>query len=119
MVFIECQTEELAIRAVDNKNNGKHELEIDNQKFIINVLMEDGATTLRVHDISPQTDNEEIKNALVKYGTVLWLKEEVCSEPTVLKGIKSGVRSVRIKMHTAVPSYINVNGQVTLVIYKH
>lgn len=118
LVFIECETEEQALKAVD-KNNGRQELIIDNVKYAINVLMEDGATTVRIHDISPQTENTEIESRMKKFGDILWIREEVWSEPAVLKGIKNGVRSVRIRMHTAVPSYININGQVTLVTYKH
>lgn len=74
---------------------------------------------MRIHDISPQLENTAIEHALEKYWDVMWLKEEPYAEPAILKGINSGVRAVRIKMHTAVPSYINSQGEVTLVTYKN
>lgn len=118
LVFIECQTEELAI-AVTERNDGNYEISVDNVKYKVNVFMEDGATTVRVHDISPQTENSSIEKELERYGDIVWLKEEMWTEPAVLKGIPNGVRSVRIRLHTAIPSYININGEVTLVTYKH
>lgn len=77
------------------------------------------ATTVRVHDISPQTENSSIEKELERYGDIVWLKEVMWTEPAVLKGIPNGIRSVRIRLHTAIPSYININGEVTLVTYKH
>lgn len=118
LVFIECQTEEQAV-AITERNDGIYEISVDNVKYKVNVFMEDGATTVRVHDISPQTENSSIEKELERFGDVVWLKEEVWTEPAVLKGISNGVRSVRIRLHTAIPSYININGEVTLVTYKH
>lgn len=118
LVFIECSSEEQAI-AVTERNDGNYEISVDNVKYKVNVFMEDGATTVRVHDVSPQTENSSIEKELKKYGDIVWLKEEVWTEPAVLKGIPNGVRSVRVRLHTAIPSYINVNGEVTLVTYKH
>lgn len=118
LVFLECQSEEQAL-AVADKNDGKHEITIENIKYAVNVYMEDGATTVRIHDISPQSENSVIEQALEQYGDVIWLKEETWTEPAILKGIKSGVRSVRIRLHSAIPSYINIRGEVTLVTYKN
>lgn len=118
LVFLECQSEDQALAAAD-KNDGKHEITIENIKYAVNVYMEDGATTVRIHDISPQSENSVIEQALEQYGDIIWLKEETWTEPAILKGIKSGVRSVRIRLHSAIPSYINVRGEVTLVTYKN
>lgn len=118
MIFIECRTEEQAI-AITEKNDGSYTITVDNIKYKVNVFMEDGATTVRIHDVSPQTENSSIEKELEKYGDVVWLKEEVWVKPAVLKGITNGIRSIRIRLHTAIPSYINVNGEVTLVTYKH
>lgn len=118
LVFLECQTEEQALSAVDI-NDGRHEITIENVKYAVGVYMEDGATTVRVHDVSPQSENSVIQQELEKYGDVIWMKEEKYTEPAILKGIKNGVRAVRIKIHTAIPSYINIRGEVTLITYKN
>lgn len=118
LVFLECQTEDQVLSAVDI-NDGKHEVIVESVKYAVGVYMEDGATTVRIHDVSPQSENSVIKQALQKYGDVIWLKEETYTEPAILKGIISGVRAARIKMHTAIPSYINICGEVTLVTYKN
>lgn len=118
LVFLECKSEDQVLAAVDI-NDGRHEIMVDNIKYAVGVYMEDGTTTVRVHDVSPQSENSAIRQALEKYGDVIWLKEEKYTEPDILKGIKSGVRAVRIKMHTAIPSYINICGEVTLITYKN
>lgn len=118
LVFLECRSEDQALAAADI-NDGRHEITIENIKYAVTVHMEDGATTVRIHDVSPQSENTVIEQALQKYGDVIWLKEEEWTEPAILKGIKNGVRAVRIKMHTEIPSYINIRGEVTLVTYKN
>lgn len=63
LVFLECQSEDQALAAAD-KNDGKHEITIENIKYAVNVYMEDGATTVRIHDISPQFGNRASAGAV-------------------------------------------------------
>jgi hypothetical protein len=61
--------------------------------------------------------NSEIGYKLSEYGEILSIKDEVWGDGLAYKGIKNGVRIVRMVLKRSIPSYITVNGEVTYVTY--
>lgn len=118
VTYVECDSLEYALEIVENHDR-KHEVVYDNVKAVAPLLMDDGATVVRLHDLPPQMDNEYIKSEMTKYGEVLSIKSEVWEAPEQLKGIPSGVRKLRIRLVTSIPSYIFMAGHSTLVTYKN
>lgn len=118
ITYVECDSLEYALEVVENHDR-KHEVEYDNVKFTVPLLMDDGATVVRVHDLPPQLDNDFIKREMEIYGEILSIKSEVWEAPEQLRGIPSGVRKMRIRLATTIPSYIFMAGHSTLVTYKN
>jgi flagellar biosynthesis GTPase FlhF len=68
-------------------------------------------------DLPPNMPNSEIGYKLSEYGEILSIKDEVWGDGLAYKGIKNGVRIVRMVLKRSIPSYITVNGEVTYVTY--
>lgn len=118
ITYVECDSLEYALEVVENHDR-KHEVEFENIKFTVPLLMDDGATIVRVHDLPPQMDNDFIKREMEIYGEVLSIRSEVWEAPAQLKGIPNGIRKLRIRLATTIPSYIFMAGHSTLVTYKN
>lgn len=118
ITYVECDSLEYAQEIVENHDR-RHEVSYDNMKIVAPLLMDDGATVVKLHDLPPQMDNEYIKHEMGKYGEVLSIKSEVWEAPVQLIGIPSGVRKMRIRLITSIPSYIFIAGHSTLVSYKN
>lgn len=118
VTYVECDSLDYALEIVENHDR-KHEVAYDNVKVFVPLLMDDGATVVRLHDLPPQMDNDYIKNEMTKYGEVLSIKSEVWETPEQLKGIPNGVRKLRIRLVASIPSYIFMAGHSTHVTYKN
>lgn len=118
ITYVECDSLEYALEIVESHDR-KHEVSFDNVKFMVPLLMDDGATIVRVHDLPPQMDDDIIKREMEIYGEILSIKSEVWDTPLQLKGIPSGVRKLRIRLTNTIPSYIFMAGHSTLVTYKN
>lgn len=118
ITYVEVDTEEYAMELVE-RHDRKHEVKYDDYKFVVPLHMEDGTTQVRVHDLPPQMDNELIKQEMGRFGEVLTVKDEVWEAPSPLKGIKNGIRAIRIRIHEQIPSYVNIAGHFTLITHKN
>lgn len=118
ITYVECDNLDYALGIVE-KHDKKHEVEYENHKFFVPLIMDDGATVVRIHDLPPQLDNNFIKNEMGKFGEVLSIRSESWENPVELKGIPSGIRRLRIRLTTTIPSYIFMGGHSTLVTYKN
>lgn len=118
VTYVEVDTEEYALEVVE-LHDRKHEVKYNDYKFLVPLYMEDGTTQVRVHDLPPQMDNELIKSEMGRFGEVLAIKDEVWDATSPLKGIKNGVRTIRIRIHEQIPSYVNIAGHFTLITHKN
>lgn len=68
-VFVKTGDLSIAQRIVD-EHDGKHELVIDNKRYPIRLLMEDGGTDVKLYDLSEDVSNQII-TVFKSYGDVL------------------------------------------------
>uniref|UniRef100_A0A182PUI6 RRM domain-containing protein n=1 Tax=Anopheles epiroticus TaxID=199890 RepID=A0A182PUI6_9DIPT len=80
--------------------------------------MVDDATEVRVRDLPPGIPDSDVTAELGKFGEVLTIVPGVWGAETRLAGIPSGVRIVRMKLSSPIPSFITVCGEVTGVFYR-
>lgn len=118
VTYVELDTEDYALDLVE-QHDRKHEVKYNEYKFVVPLHMEDGTTQVRVHDLPPQMDNDLIKREMEHFGEVLTIKDEVWESPSPLKGIRNGIRAIRIRIHEQIPSYVNIAGHFTLVTHKN
>lgn len=98
------------------EHNLKHEVQQDGKTFRIPLSMEDGAVEVRLHEIRPRINNQQVAQRMGEYGEVLSIREDVWRDH--FPGIPNGVRLVRMKLQKPIPSYITVENERTLVTYK-
>lgn len=99
------------------EHNLKHSLEHNNKLYQIPVYVDDGATNVRVHDLPPELANDRIVKHMRQFGEVISIKDEKWTN--FFPGIANGVRVLRMRLSRAIPSFVEVDNEKTLVTYTN
>lgn len=114
-VFIGTDSPQTAQDIVQD-HNMQHQIEQDGKLYRIPLSMEDGSVEVRIHDLRPRINNKQVAIRMREYGEILSIREEVWKD--YCPGVPNGVRVLRMKLSKAIPSYISVDTDMTLVTYK-
>lgn len=114
-VFIGTDSPQTAQNIVQ-EHNLQHQLEQGGKLYNIPLAMEDGSVEVRVHDLRPRISNRQVAHRMREYGEPLSIRDEVWKD--YCPGVPNGVRVLRMKLSKAIPSYISVDTEMTLVTYK-
>ncbi|XP_062715855.1 uncharacterized protein LOC134291742 [Aedes albopictus] len=111
-LFIEMNNAGVAPR-LQKQHHLQHYFTIEGTRYYIPVYVDGPTTTVRVHDLPPQMDNDVISDHLQQYGKVISIQNEVWKN--YFSGIPNGVRVVRMRLDKPIPSHIVVNSHGTYV----
>lgn len=114
--LIEMYNAEAADLLAD-EHNLKHSLEHNNKIYPIPVYVDDGATNVRVHDLPPELANEVIVKHMRQFGEIISIEDEKWTN--FFPGIPNGVRVLRMRLSRAIPSFVEVDNEKTLVTYTN
>lgn len=115
-VFIEFGSMDTA-EALAASHNLKHSIQVEAKKFLIPVFIEDTSTNVRIHDLPPGMPNAIVAEHMKQYGRVKSVVRELWKK--YFPGTPNGVRVVRIELDKHVPSYIQIQNQMTSVSYQN
>ena len=114
--FVKVTEQAIAQRIVDQYDNNL-DYEVKGVKYKLRLRMADGCVDVRLHDLSENTTNEQIKRHMEIYGDVLSVQELLWSDKHHFPGLSSGIRLVRMVLREPIKSYITIDGESTLVTY--
>lgn len=119
VVFLKLAREDLAEKIADKFVNGIKFLDAATSKeYIVPITREMGLTSVRVHQIPIDVPNSLIVSALSLYGTVVGnVVNETFGQHMPYASVYSGVRSVRMTIKKPIPSFVEIDGEKTLVTY--
>lgn len=115
---VKCCDLKTAQEAVD-LHNGRHEMEINKTKFKVRLVMDDGGTEVKIHDLSENIRNEDIAAFLKQYGEVISIKELVWGDNFAFKGVSSGVRVAKMILRRHIKSFVTILGEESLISYRN
>lgn len=120
LVFLKVSREELADRIVNSFPSGLTYKDPQNgTEYPVPMAREIGLTSVRVHQVSIDVPNSLIASALAPYGTVIGnVINETYGPHMPYATVYTGVRTVRMKLTKAIPSFLEVDGEKTLVTYN-
>lgn len=98
------------------EHNLQHQVLQDGKSYNIPLSMEDGAVEVRIHQLRPKINNQQVAQRMREYGEIVSIREDVWRD--VFPGVPNGIRLLRMKLQKPIPSYITVENQRTLVTYK-
>lgn len=120
VVYVETDTLEQAQNLVQD-HHGKHFLQIDGTAYPVPIVLEDGATEMRLHELPPYVTEHQVKAALAQFGEVLSVTETVYGEESKVPGVKTGIRLLKIILNSPTlqtgPT-IMVGGERTTLTYR-
>lgn len=111
---VDTATAEQVVKLHDNK----HEYECNKKKYRLRILMEDGCTQVKLHDLSADVSDEQITHHMSQYGDVVSIQELVWSDDYEFSGLFTGIRLVRMVLKQQIKSYINIGPESTYVTYS-
>lgn len=114
--FVKVTEQAIAQRVVDQFDN-KLDYDVKGVKYKLRLRMADGCVDVRLHDLSENTTNEQIRRHMEVYGDVLSVQELLWSDKHHFPGLSSGIRLVRMVLREPIKSYITIDGESTLVTY--
>jgi hypothetical protein len=115
-VFIETVTLNVALETV-TKHNMVHKILYEDNEYPIKLNMVDSAVDVKVRDLPPRMKHESIVRKLCEFGEVLSITDERWDEQYIFSNVLSGLRIVRMRVRTPIPSFILVDGEQTMVTY--
>ena len=115
-VFVKTADLETAEQIVE-EHDGKHVREVNKKKYTIRILMEDGCTNVKLHDLTEDVSDQQISRYMSQYGEVVSVTELMWGEDLDYHGISSGTRSVRMLLKHPIKSYVTIQGQCAYVKY--
>lgn len=116
--FVKCSDLKIAQDIVATHNE-KHEIEVNNTKIKIRLVMEDGGVEVKVHDLSENISNDEVIAFLRQYGEVISIKELTWGNGFAFQGISTGVRVVKMILRRHIKSFVVIHGEQTLITYRN
>ncbi|XP_038106388.1 uncharacterized protein LOC119766080 [Culex quinquefasciatus] len=94
----------------------KHAFRISpTKKIAIPVYVDDDIVDVRIHDLPPDMSNMQIAEAMLQYGEVLTIRDEVWRD--IFAGVPNGVRVLKMKISKPVPSYVTICGLSSLATH--
>uniref|UniRef100_A0A182MQ46 Uncharacterized protein n=1 Tax=Anopheles culicifacies TaxID=139723 RepID=A0A182MQ46_9DIPT len=96
-------------------------LSADGTAYPVPIVLEDGATEMRLHELPPYITEHQVQAALAEYGEVLSVVEMVYGEKSKVPGVKTGIRFAKIikkKLTIQTGPTITVAGEWTTVTYS-
>ncbi|XP_040162099.1 DNA-directed RNA polymerase II subunit RPB1-like [Anopheles arabiensis] len=78
------------------QHHGKHSLTIDGTSYPLPILLEDGATEVRLHELPPYVTGAEIETAMCCFGKVVSITETEYGPDSKVPGKKTGIIAVKI-----------------------
>lgn len=116
-VLIEMASDSLA-RQYQNVHNCQHVIPYEGRNIKIPVYVDDAAITVRVHDLSTDIPHTAVKKHMEeRYGVVLSISRERWKN--YFPGIPNGVRVLRMHLTKPIPSFIEIEGQLTSITYPN
>lgn len=115
-VFIKATDLELAQKICD-EHNEKHEIEIDGQRYVLKIQMEDGTVEVKLYDLPDDISGECITEFLNAFGQVLSVREQTWSDQYTFSGVSTGVWVARMLVKRNIPSYVVIDGETTYLSY--
>jgi hypothetical protein len=76
-----------------------------------------GMKAIRIANLPPEVPDEEIKNMLVKYGTIMTIRNETWSK-NYRYAVANGLKIVTIIVNRNIPSHMQIAGHRALVLYE-
>lgn len=116
-VFVELQTQEAVQKVVEEYDN-KYVLNYNGATHRMRLYIEDGGTDVKLHHLPPKMPEEWIVDYLSNFGEIISVKQEMCRSQ-FFSQTPSGVRIVRIRMTTPIPSFINIKGYSSHCTYSN
>jgi hypothetical protein len=116
-VYIKFVTE-MHMRRVLSKTNGVQDFKHDNGE-ISQVRVEIagmGMRTIRIANLSPEVQDNVIRNALGTYGDITEIKEELWTHRYRYK-VSNGIRLVNMNLKQHIPSHMQVADHRVLISY--
>lgn len=114
-VYVGTESPEIAQNMVQ-EHNMKHQLEHDGKLYPIPLFMEDGTIEVRIHDLRPRINNQQLVQRMKEFGKISSIREETWKD--FFPGVPNGVRVLRMRLTKPIPSYITVDTEMTLVTYR-
>lgn len=112
-VLVELVSAEVALK-YQNGNNLKHVIVHEGRGFKIPVYVDDAAVTVWIHDLSTDIPHIVVKNYMKeRYGLVLSIGRERWKH--YFSGNPNSVRLLRMHLSKPIPSYIEIENQLTTV----
>lgn len=115
-VFVKVADLELA-QKVCEEHDAKHEIIVDNDKFVLRIRMEDGAVEVKLFDLPEDISEKCITDFLSAYGEVLSVREQLWTEQYTFGGASTGVWIARMIVKRNIPSYVIIDGETTFLSY--
>lgn len=105
-VLIQMADSTAAIQTA-TKHHLKHAFRINpTKKIAIPVYVDDDTVDVRIHDLPPDLDNIKIAEAMLHYGEVITIRDEVWRD--VFAGLPNGVRVLKMRLVKPVPSFLTI-----------
>lgn len=114
-VLIEMMDPASAIKTAQD-HHLKHAIRLNpTKKIAIPVYVDDNTVDVRVHDLPPDMPNNKIAEAMLQYGEVLTIRDEVWKN--FFSGVPNGVRVLKMKLSKPVPSFVTICDQGSLATH--
>ncbi|EDS44504.1 conserved hypothetical protein [Culex quinquefasciatus] len=78
------------------------------KKIAIPIYVDDDIVDFRIHDLPPDMSNMQIAEAMLQYGEVLTIRDEVWRD--IFAGLPNGVRVIKMKLTKPVLSFVTICG---------
>lgn len=115
-VFVKVAGLELA-QKVCEEHDAKHEVVVDDQKYVLRIRMEDGAVEVKLFDLPEDISEVCITDFLSAYGEVLSIREQLWTDQYTFGGSSTGVWVARMIVKRNIPSYVVIDGETTFLSY--
>lgn len=113
--FVKVRSLELAQQVVEQHDN-KHEIVIDDNRYQLRFMMEDGSKEVKLYDLSEGVSDDKIVEFLKQYGEILSIREQMWSDQAHFK-VSTGIRVVRMMVQKNIDSFVTIDGEITAVSY--
>lgn len=102
---------------VCEEHDEKHEVEVDGEKYVLRIRMEDGAVEVKLFDLPEDISEQNIIGFLQDFGEVLSIREQMWTDQYTFGGTSTGVWIARMIVKRNIPSYVTIDGETTYLSY--
>lgn len=115
-VFVKVTDLELA-QKICEEHDEKHGIELDGQRHVLRIRMEDGAVEVKLFDLPEDISELCITEFLSSFGEVLSVREQMWTDQYTFGGTSTGVWIARMLVKRNIPSYVVIDGETTFLSY--